>query len=180
LLLQAITNPQTQKTASDAFAKWAPYAIPAGGVLISFFSLIISWFNRKDARRAEQEENKAERESEKQMQDQAIRMAIAELGKRINERLEQRAKRSFRFQSATAMVLFLLISGIGGYLWIVTARIQSAIQPDQLKTAISQATQAPPPAKATASPVQKKGTHKPSGHAPVAPRDDDSSPKIPK
>ncbi len=36
-------------------------------------------------------------------------------------------------------LLFVLIAGVGGYLWIVTTRIQTAIQPDQMHAAISAA-----------------------------------------
>jgi hypothetical protein len=157
VLIETASDPQTQQTAFNVFVKWVPYAIPTGGVLISLFGLIINWRNRADATRA----RLRGKEGEKDMQDQAIRIAMADIEKRFNERLNQRASRNLQFQLATALVLFLLIGGIGGYLWIVTARIQSAIQPDQLRTAIGNAIQTT--TTAIVSP-KKTGTASSSSH----------------
>jgi hypothetical protein len=162
MLIQAVGNSQAQQTALDAFSKWAPYLIPAGGLLISFFGLIINWFNRRDTRRAEKQRKKIE----EQMHDQTIRIAIADLEKRMNEHLNQRARRNFRFQLATAFVLFLLISGVGGYLWVITERIQSAIQPDQLNSAVSEAIKKTP--SVSVPPEHKKGPNKSSASAPIS------------
>jgi hypothetical protein len=147
--------------------------------LISFFGLLINWLNRADARRAKREAVKGE---EKLKHDVAIQTAIIDLERRINTRLNERAFRNLGFQLSTSLVLFLMIAGIGSYLWIVTARIESAIQPDQMKAAISDAHKAAPPNQnapavkqktSRLAPKQKK--HQPAQEVVPPSKDNDST-----